>query len=431
MRVFEVPVAKGKKTVEVVAGLEWHPLLETGSARSKELLGYARETEADLKLLRINESVQVGLAKKAEGAKKGQISAAALIASELSVIGAGRNSLVALQIPTDLDNFIYIVIRDGIILADGDQVASRDEIRSSLTESFAYGGWDTVVCPGEWGVTNSLEHDFSFYINERTLAKPKNCTLEELQPPVIKIAVLILLLVAVAFSGIYGYQIWAQKKAAQAFILQQQMEEAARGQRPAAAHPVKPWPQMAGVESFAEACNTALRSVGLDAGNWQLKQISCTAGTLTVRWEKSGESAWISHLKSTRPNAVIAQDGLSASVTVPAVAPSSGLLTEVLLPQADARLRLYDLASRYSMSVAVGQVIAPPAPVVLPGQTAPPVMPLPTVWQEIPFTAVTTLAPTEVALILQSPGLRIKQIDSGIRSGSLQHTFIGVQYVQP
>jgi hypothetical protein len=166
----------------------------------------------------------------------------------------------------------------------------------------------------------------------------------------------------------------------------------------------------------------------LDAGNWQLDKITCSAGSLSVSWIKASESAWISHIVAQRPTIAVTSDGLAASVTVQALA-SPSASDETLPMQSEARLRLYDLASRYASSVSIGQVAAPAAPPTLPGQAPGPVVtPL---WVELPFTFISSLPPSQVAGFLTSPGLRMTQFDASLKAGAFKYTFIGVQYVKP
>lgn len=427
MRIIEVQV--GKKTVEVVAGLEWHPLIESGSARNKEVLNYAKQTEADLKILRGKESVQVGLAKSTDGAKAGQVCLAAMVADALAAAGQGPNALVALQIPGDVGKYLHLVINQGMILTDGDVVDSRDKIRSSLTESFSFGGWDTVVCPGEWGISDSLDHDFDVYVNAKTLAKHKPWRLKPLQLTLGKFLAPLMAVVLIAGVGIFGYKYWQEKKSIEAFQKQLAADQALINNKPAPSQPEKPWPLMPTPSSFVDACQTALNAVGLDAGNWQLNKINCSGGSLSVVWVKASESAWISHLVALRPSAVVSPDGLNGSVTVPAPAKSSEPVVETLIPQTAARLRLYDLASRYRSSVSVVQVVAP-APTLLPGQMPAAAGPAPA-WNELSFTFITDLPAAQVASFLSSPGLRLKQLDVSLKAGTFQYTYLGVQYVQP
>jgi hypothetical protein len=429
MRIIEIQA--GKKKLELVAGLIWHPLQSSGSARAKEILSYAKASGADLKVMRGDDSPHVGLAKKLDGGKTGQVSAAAVIADALAASGH-RNVLVAMSLPADRDTYVFMSVRDGVILADGDSVGTRDEIRVRLVGDVAYGGWDSVVCPGEWGVMDAEERDFDSFFTPDVLKNVKQWQLKETTIAWRKAAILVALLLVVALSATYGWNVWQKRKAVTAESLRLQQEEVSRGQKVAPAEPPKPWPLMPGTQAFTQACSQAFRQVGLSAGNWALDGVVCEGGLLTVRWIKSSESAWVSHLKSVRPEAAIASDGMSATVSIPAVAaPSNDFATA--LPGVDGlSLRYYDLASRYGMAVRMDQPQAPPAPAALPGQTATSAAPsAPPSWVAMPLQVTANFHPVEVASVLDYPGLRFTKIVYAFKAGAIQYQFTGVQYVRP
>lgn len=430
MRIIEFTV--GKKKLELVAGLVWHPVHTTGSARAKEIRELSKTSALDLKVLRGTESPHVGFAKKSEGGKAGQISAAAVIADTISASDSIRNFLVALRIPDDKDQYIFVAVHDGVILADGDMVGTRDEVRVRLTGDSSYEAWEVIICPGDWGVARSQDKDFADIFSEDSLKSPKRWTLKEVTIAWKK-AVLPLILIAVIVTGsTFGFKYWTQKKAAEAELLRMQSEEVAKGQRATIAEPTKPWPTMPSAVSFAAACKAALQRVGMTAGNWQLKDIECSEGKLTVNWAKPNESAWISHLQAVRPEAQFSADGLSASVSVLVTTQASNDFTEVLPSQNGISLRYYDLASRYGMAVRIEAPAAPAAPAALPGQQAgqsAPVAPLS--WAVLNVQATTNIDPVQAAGVLSYPGLRLQKITYANKSGLLQYQLTGVQYVNP
>jgi Flp pilus assembly protein TadG len=434
MKVIELET--DRRRVEVVAGLVWHPLQGTGSARSREILAYAADSEADLKVLRGDEAPHVGLAKKAEGAKAGQISAAAVIADTLQ--GEGHHSvLVALRIPEEPACFLYIAVRDHVILADGDIVGTEQEISARLRGDKSFGGWDLVICPAEWGFADAQQREFDAFFTPDVLKKRGSSQLQELKVNVTRLALVAGIVAAVAAGSVYGWTTWQKKQALAAAVAEAQRlqaeQEAAHARRGdvADAVPVKPWPQMPSAPMFASACANAFARVGVTAGNWKLDGAACENGQLSVRWVKSSEAAWVSHLKSVRPNAVVAADGLSATVSVPVLAPASGEGGEPLQDPMGLRLRYFDLASRYGMAIKVDPPQAPPAPQVLPGQKAPSAAP-PPLWAETAVQATVSFDPVEAAALLDSPGLRFtKLVFAFSKDGLPQYQFTGVQYVRP
>lgn len=431
-----IALESSRKRLQAVAGLVWHPLQESGSARNKEIIAYAKSGEADLKVVRGDEAPHVGLAQKAEGGKVGQISAAAVIADSLAA-EERRSVLVAIRLPEDPDSVLYVAVRDSVILADGDFVGSEEEVNQRLTEARAYGGWDLVICPDEWGFGDTEARDLASFFTPDLLKKPKQWQLQEVQVDVVKLAVVAGVAAAIVLGGGFGWSTWQKHKAQQAAAEEAQRQQAeldaAERNRQATANalPPQPWPGLPRPSVFAKACFDALARVGITAGNWKLDGAACENGRLSVRWVKGSETAWVSHLKAVRPNAVIAPDGLSATVSVPVQVPPAGDTGERLQDPVALRLRYFDLASRYGMTIKVEPPKEAAPPPMLPGQKAPPAPPPPP-WAETEVQAVATFNPVEAATLLDSPGLRFNKLVFTVAKGGLpQYQFTGVQYVRP
>lgn len=435
MRIIELEF--NRKRLEVVAGLVWHPLQASGSARTKEMIGLAKAGGFDLKVTRGDEAPHVGLAQKKDGGKAGQIAVAAVIADALAAAGH-RSVLVALPLPQKPGEFLYIAVRDNVILADGDSVGSEEQIQQRLSEDKSFGGWDTVICPDDWGVPDAEQRDLDSFFIAALLKRAKQWQLAEVQVDVMKLVVLVAVVAAVSMGSVYGWGAWKKRQAlaaamAEAQRQQQEHEAAARNRNAAAANavPQKPWPSMPSAPTFAQACAMAFERVGVTAGNWKLDGAACENGQLSVRWVKGGEAAWVSHLRAIRPNAIVAGDGLSATVSMPVTAQPSGDRGEPLLDAMGLRLRYFDLASRYGMSVKIDPPQAPPPPQTLPGQKDGPPPPAPQ-WAETAVQVTAAFNPVEAAMLLDSPGLRFnKLVFSFTKDGLPQYQFTGVQYVRP
>jgi len=427
--------AQGRR-LEAVAGLVWHPLQGTGSARTKEILAYAAAGDADLKLLRGDEAPHVGLASKGQGGRAGQISVAAVIADALAREGH-RSVLVALRLAEPPQDFVYVAVRDGVILADGDIVGPEQEISERLRGDKSFGGWDLVVCPQEWGLRDAQQRELDAFITPEVLKKPRPWQLQELKLDVGRLALVACVLATLAIASVYGLTTWQKKQAlvaavAQAQRLQAEQEVAEKIRADAAGAPLPPpWPAMPSAPIFASACAQAFARVGTTAGNWKLDGAACENGQLSVRWVRGGDAAWVSHLRAVRPNAVIAPDGLSATVSVPVLPPPSGLRPELLQDAVGLRLRYFDLASRYGMTINVELPQAPAAVAVLPGQKVPPPAPPPP-WAESAVQATAAFDPVEAARLLDSPGLRFTRLVFAFSKDGLPlYHFSGVQYVRP
>lgn len=429
MRIIEFNL--GKKKLEIVAGLVWHPVHGAGGARAKEIRHIADESSFDFKVLRGSESPHVGFAHRSDGGKSGQIAAAALIADIVGANQAHRNFLVAIPIPDDKEQYLRVMSHAGVILADGDSVGTRDEIRVRITEDYAYGNWDAIICPGDWNIPDSQERGFEDFFNEATLKKHRRWALSDVSLRITKYLFPTLLILSLLFGGLYGFRVWNLKKIAAAEALRLQNEEIMRGQRPTAAAPVKPWPTLPVPGELAAACQEAVSKTGYTAGNWSFSSMECSASGLQVTWSRSSQYAWISHLKLSRPEAQLSPDGTTASLSVPFTVAGQNDFSEQLPNQQDAVLRLIDLSSRYGIAVKIDTPVEPEPARTLPGQqggAAQPAPPPP--WSALPIEFKTGIGPSEVASLILSPGLRIQKITYSVVSGAFQYSLSGVQYVQ-
>lgn len=433
MKIIEIEA--NRKRHEAVVGLLWHPLQASGSARAKEILAYAKAGEADLKVVRGDEAPHVGLASSRD-ARVGQISAAAVIADALAAEGH-RSVLVALRLPQESTAVLYLSVRDRVILADGDTVGSEEEMKLRLAGDCAYGGWDLVICPADWGFADAEARALESFFTPQALKKTAAWQLQEVKVDVRKLALVSALMAALALGSVYGYTAWHKRHAlALAVAVAQRAQadqDAAESTRNAAARkvPPRPWPAMPNARIFAHACASTFARIGTTAGNWKLDGAACENGQLSVRWVKGSEAAWVSHLRAIRPNAVVAPDGQSATVSLPIAAPASGETGEQLQDAAGLRLRYFDLASRYGMAIKVEAPAASPAPRVLPGQGESAVSPPPP-WAETAVQATANFDPVEAASLLESPGLRFTRLVFTYgKDGLPQYQFTGVQYVRP
>lgn len=419
---------------ELVAGLVWHPLQGTGAARTREILAFAREADADLKVLRGDEPAHVGLARRSDGACAGQLAAAAVIADALAQEGH-RSVLAALRVPDRPGQVLYLAMRDGVILADGDSVAAEEEIRRRLVEDRAYGGWDQVLCPPEWGLSDTASRTLENLCSHALLKHSGRWQLQELRLNVVRLATFAAVLAGATVAAVWGWRAYReQQQLAEALKLaqQQQAERASQERgRPASVTPPPPWPLMPRPAEFARACVAALARTGSVAGNWKFDGAVCEQGQLTLRWTKASDAAWVSHLAAVRPQAVIAADGLSALVSTDAGAPVAPGEGEALQDARSVRLRYLDLASRYGMTIRMEPAPPPTPPAQLPGQSAA-AAPVPSPWAETTVQVHVSFNPVEAARLLEAPGLRFRRMVFAAGKDAIPHyQFSGVHYVRP
>jgi hypothetical protein len=424
MRVVQLKV--GNKSVELAAGLIWHPIHSKGETKT-----IAKESEFDLAVVRGNGATKyAGFAKKGDGAKKGQIAIAGIIDDVISRTKTVRNYLVAVKIPDDRGQYLFVAVSDGVILADGDLIGTRDEIRVRLSNDSSYEHWDLVVCPADWGVSKSTERTFDDFVNEISLREKKSSTLEDVDVAWGRFAVRLIFIAAIAGGGFWAYKKWETARLIEAEQLRAQQEMIAKGERDSMNAKVKPWPTMPAPKDFSTACANSLKQIGFAAGNWELRSMECTAGNFTATWFKKDEHAWIEHIKQIYPQASVSPDGTTATVTIPAPAVAQNDFQEVIPMRNGIEERYQMLGQRYAIPVGISPKNVAVAAPLLPGQVAQAKAPETATWLEYGVSLTTTLIPEHVIEIFDHPGLRITKISYSLtESGILTYQLTGTQYV--
>lgn len=426
-----ISILAGKKKLDLISGLVWHPLRNTGSARAKEIRNFARESSFDFQVIRGTDSAHIGFAKKIEGAKSGQVSAAAVIAQSLAVVNGKSNFLFATALPDDPSQYLFVSAHQGVILVDGDMVGSAEEIRMRLTQDATYGGWNAIICPSSWGVPKSIEKNLSYFLNEKSLKSAEKWAIRETKFDSKRVVVPTVLLLALVGAGLYGANLWKKDQVLKFEQMRLLNERMLKSQEVAPIEAVKPWLKMVKPDAFVAACGQAFAQVGVAAGNWRLKSIECAPSGLSVAWSKPNDMAWVSHLKQLRPEAKISDDGLTATVLQPLRFQAQNDALEELPAAEGISLRYFDVASRYGMAITLLPPLAPPAPANLPGQEASSVPAvLPPFWVEIPVRIETTIDPAEAIRVASQQGLRIQSISYANATGFTQYTLSGVQYAR-
>ncbi len=417
----------GKKRVELVCGLIWHPLQQSKSARPAEIQTFAKANGDDLKVVREGDSPHVGLAKKIEGAKAGQISLAALIADAMAE-EKKTSCLIAIALPEDANSFVFVAIRDGVILADSDFIGTRDEIKVRLTSDMSYGGWDSVICPDEWAVINATERSLDSFFTPDTIKEIRRWKLTEASIAWRKAAVLLGIVVIIGVASVYGWKQWQHKKYLAAEALRIQQEEVEMGLKSATTEPAKPWPLLPTALDFATACDRAYQRINTTAGNWQLDRVACENQSLNLRWVKSTNGAWPSHLAAARPDITIAPDGLTATLSFPLQVEPANDFTLPLPSGANMQLSYLDAAARMGVALVIQPAKAPAPPPQLPGQQAPPQQASLASWVEFTISVESAIGPVEVVRALDHPGFRLTSIEYVTKSGVPNYKLLGVQY---
>lgn len=425
-----------------VSGLFWQPLTGSQSEAKKTTKKIVAQlnTEAqqldlnaaklDVAVWRTSPALQVGLGSSTHGIKPKMLSAAAVISKGMEDISSESDFLCAVQVPI---GWLYVAQREGVIFHDGDIIGNEDAIKSRLLGDMSLGNWSTVIAPEHWGIRSAIsdktfedflpkkggKYDYKSWWQIEAIDRFSSVNGNPLKAlfPLIIIA-------GIAFGGMYGYKIWQAKKMATevarlaALNLEQPVPNA---------KPVHPWKNEAKAMQYAESCMTAILSIkSLWPGNWEPQEATCANGNLSISW-KPKEFGWIDHLKAVEPNAIISQDGSSASMTVPVVIEQSSE-DEVVPNDIERGSKIFSTAQKYRLTVTLtpAETAAP----ALPGQQDPaaPVND----WKELKWTtAASLLSPTTIISALDDKGFRVNKIQANFSNGLISWNMEGIQYVQP
>jgi len=426
MQIFAIE--DSSKSIDVVAGMIWHPLVPDNF--KKDLPPLAAETRTDLYVYRRSAKAMVGLTDTESGARPGQVALGMIVSNYLEETESDtQNALIALKLPGFPDLFSYLMISDGFILADGDQLGTEEEIRGRFISDLSAEGWDCLICPEDWTVRKSKPVELAEMLPlvKDKLAIPKTWRLQPTKPPVAKTILQGLAIFALLAVPYYGYQYWAEanaKQAAAQFAAQQaQREDAERNARLTA----EPWPAIPRAGSFLFACQKSIEAMGLIAGNWGVNEFVCEANIFTIKWERSNGEAWVTHLKSLHPSAVLSDDGAFATATTqfnpPPIASAEGKI-----PQAIERIdQLRDLENAYGMTVRLNLKPNAAAPEI--GANGTP-LPMPH-WKSFQVELDTQLSPMTALSAIDAPGFRVTKLRGSYKEGLLKYQLTGTQYATP
>jgi hypothetical protein len=413
-----------------VSGLFWQPLPGMApAARKAEIEKIAKEQKFDLMVIRSSDTPQVGFCSTKESGKPGLLSAAAMISKTVDVEGGDRNLLCATEISND--QWLYVAQRGGVILPDGDQVGTQDQIRARMLEDLSTSDWGLIYAPSHWGVSKSKERKFEDFFPKKGTKlefkkwwaiRPVKSSIKDLKAylPVALIAVLLV-------GGISGYMYWKKLKDERElaeFVAQQAALDAANANKVhRLAHPWKTLPR---ATAFGKSCDDALRKVNhLFVGNWSLSAMNCNSGILAITWKRQ-ENGTIAQFREIEPRVIISDNGNTASLTVPVIMTDG--VDEKAPVQQQREDHLYNQSQMHTLGLTITEAPAPPT---LPGQAPPPQAIKD--WKEFVVSVKdTTIPPTTLIHLLDGDGYRISSIQTEVKEdGVMSWNLEGVQYVQP
>ena len=433
MRVFELD--SGKKPIEAVAGLTWHPLVPDNF--KKDLKNLSAELNSDLYVYRRSNKSMVGLARSEDGAKVGQVPIALVIAQCLDEESEPTNALIAVELPGVMTGneptFLYVMIRDGFVLADCDVVGTEEQIKTRYLADLSVAGWDLLIAPVPWGVKDANERTLASFIPTKgdNINIPKAWKLQSTSVS-IKVPLMALLLIAgIGVAGYMGLQYWkrVEMETMQARALAAQAaEEQARLQEQVQKDP---WADIPRVKPFLTSCEEGLRQIGVTAGNWSLGGFTCEKGVLSVKWERAGASAMVAHLLALHPKAELDESGAVATVStalreIPA--PQAGNETLPLLNTRMAFLRDTKLRFGIDITTPKNQKSQDAAALALATGAEPTAAPR---WTMVEVNADSKLSLASTAAILDAPGYRVTRLEGKMTNGLIHYQLKGIQYAKP
>lgn len=275
-----------------------------------------------------------------------------------------------------------VISRDDLIAPDGDMLFEDEApARQRLYDEMNLGGLQRIYAPEHWGIPNADAMPLTLLMQGRAEARLQNVHL-----PVKTYMVIGGGLLALAVVG-YLLFAWQQQQEMDRMRSMNQMtaeqQEIARLQAqqqlappPPPPPPKREWEDEPLPEIWLDACRQAMSRVSTAATGWKLGEITCRAKALTVNWSRTEGPSILPE------NATITSDYKSAVSVFPLVEmpPRGG---EQLGQGGDVeRLTLVK-----DLGIVTVQEPEPPAPVLQPGQPAPP--PIPWLKKKITLTSKT------------------------------------------
>ena len=218
------------------------------------------------------------------------------------------------------EGFAVIVVRDDLIVPDGDQfLADETEARDRLLQEVGFGGLQRIYAPESWGVTNSDSMPISLLLNDKTDVRLRYIRIPK--KVVVSIgAVLAVLLLVLAGGWYYQDMKEREEQEQQARIAaMQKAQDAARrmvpdllqGQPITYPEPERTWEKKAKALDLIEACRASLVKVPLTVSGWALTSIRCDGSSLSANWARTNGF--------TKPpdSFNLAETGSSATMSIP------------------------------------------------------------------------------------------------------------------
>jgi hypothetical protein len=283
------------------AGLFWQPAPTAATAaREARIVASQAELGADLFCVRRRGVPQFGLAQVSQGHRPGMRALAAAVADcrpEASWVGV-------FPVP---DRWLYLAVRNGAIMPDGDLLFDREEAaRDHLGQDLEPGEWKAVFAPSSWGIADSRPLDLVETISPLADARLRRVASRWLWP-----------LLWTALAAVAAAVVVCSLSAGPA-------EKSSQVPVAPAPPPPPPWQTQPPPVAVIAFCAKAIEEAPVVPG-FELETASCAASGGTATYHRQGGTmAWAPNLAQvTAPDRLVLPLVLTAQPPADGAAPAA------------------------------------------------------------------------------------------------------------
>ena len=254
---------------------------------------------------------QFGLSPEGAGHKAGMPVFTACLANQQPGSWAGAFRL--------REGIVVIVVRDDLIVPDGDQFFSDEaEARDRLLQEIGFGGLQRIYAPEAWAVPGADTMPVSLLLNDRTDIRLRPIEISKKYIILAAAGVGLLLLVL----GV-GWYIQAENAREEAARLAQEQElqrlrDLAKQNLPGVMQkpqveyppPERKWEKQPLPMNVIQACHATLSQMPATIAGWKMTDLKCDNSSLVAVWTRTGG------FSSPPASFVINEAGTSAIVTI-------------------------------------------------------------------------------------------------------------------
>lgn len=258
---------------KMAVGLLWQPRASGQSLQAQAKSASVGDTIFDLSVLNAD-GTQVGFASSMDAHKDGMMAAATAIPRAFM----GDTWLAAFALPVSGDNmqaaWWIVAHRDGLVYEDR-LVRNEIEARESFIDLHDAPGWQTVVSPPNWQISDARDIGLGYLIKPGT----KGPVLKSHSP--VNVWVPRAIAAALVLGGVIGgFSYWQSEKRA----AEEEAVAAAEAARLAEleALQIAPWEGMPDMQDSVIACAAVINELLVNPPGWVVGPLTCTVSPGTV-----------------------------------------------------------------------------------------------------------------------------------------------------